>query len=237
MSFVLEYRETDPEGSFVASGAGLRYRYDADRRLLDVIERGRKSVVVRLDVREVHPRNVPSYTTYLEKINQIKALMYSNSRTVNLTRTLGRMRLSAIVQGDSLTAWYAYDLSRHRFADFSENFRTAFDLEQVYINQLRATGPADGHDYYAGTIKSRSGNMVSARAPTLPALLYLLAERTAQDLAGTEYRSDTAAQKLLSASLVLNTTARALDENFIPDSRIKTPEAPKLKAQFQLCRA
>ncbi|GJL84551.1 MAG: hypothetical protein DHS20C02_03260 [Micavibrio sp.] len=215
MSFTLLHQETDPQGSFTAWGTGFYYQYDACTNKLSVIQTEGDAHLMNVAL-DGFSSDALAYAAHLEKTTQIKALMFSDCTTIDLTKTFDTQKITAIVRSAAIFAGYALDLERHHFRRFSRGFRQSCSLGEVYINSLYQEDP--NTEFFKGFVKTKQGNAVCADGSSLTNILADLSDKIVQDLIAMEFGENhrRTAHKLLGASFKLSTTSRILDKNFIP---------------------
>lgn len=220
MSFTLKHRETDGFGSFKASGAGLHYEYDSDQALLDIIQKKGNRLILSIELEEEHPGEAFLFAKCLEKATQIKALTYSNFKTINLCKIMDSDKLPAIMANTTVLSRYAFDLKLSHFNRFACNFGKKFPQEEVYIN--RTLDEKENIEIFRGLFKTRHGHAVSAYKRTLSELLSTLSEKITIDLMTLEFgnRFRDSAESLVNVSYNLSTVARIVDEGFIPHNTL-----------------
>ncbi|MCF8495893.1 MAG: hypothetical protein K9G62_04405 [Alphaproteobacteria bacterium] len=170
------------------------------------------------------------YVKFLEKITVIKALIFSNHATANLTLTIDENRLPALLQNAAHLADHGYDLKTGRFEYFSGSFCRENGLGTLNLTRLRR--PDFRKDLYKADLQTCHGNSISADSDRLHCVLEKLARRTINDLVAAEYkyRTEKSAENLLYVSSRLSTLAHTLDDGFNPEEALR----PESRAEKEL---
>ncbi len=156
------------------------------------------------------------YIRYLDRANQIKALIFSNNKTVNLADTMNRSRIGAILTSTARTSYYAQCLSTAKFHLFSEIFLQEAGLRKIQIRKFVSTNQRDA--FYVARIQTMHNNSIRVRSCTIKGVIAALSEKTLRDLVTIEFGSPYkgAAQKLLRISSRLSSISAIMDMSFIP---------------------
>ena len=217
----MKYEKTCSQGSFTVWGTGFRYNYEAHNNIIDVAPLDENKAVAHLKCDHHIARNPLAYVKALNKTNQIKALMFSNNETIDLSQTMELERIGSLIKATANITRFAFDLDTHNFARFSSLFTKDFNLKRLKVKQFKSQ--EKGHDLFLGRIQTIHGNSVCARACTLVGLTARLSDRTLKDLMTMEFghNFNNSAHTLLDASSKLGTISRILDENFIPQHKLE----------------
>ena len=217
MGFTLDYRETDSRGSFVSWGAGFHYRYSPDALILDVLDAKSEKPLLYIDFDQYTARDPRAYLENLEKITQIKALMFSGNATIDLSESFDHPRLIAILENCARIARYSFDLQTNKFHRFSHYFCKDQMIDRVQIKKISSLDPSAS--FYVAKLKTLNAKSVTTRACTVPTILRNLSEQVIRELITGEfsYPFQNSSHNLLNLSSILSILSRVLDENFIPE--------------------
>lgn len=224
MSFTLDYKE-NREGFLTAWGTGLKYEYDTHDTMLRISRREKQKPLARFNF-DGHLSDDPlSYITALEKACQIKALMFSNNQTVDISKTLESERLKAILKSAARLSRYAYDLQTSKYERFCDAFARDFDLKAIKLKKFVSGNRAN--EFYVARIQTPHDNKICVRACTLAGITSALSEKTARDLITQEFghRFEQSAYNLVQVSSRLSALSCILDEHFIPSRKIVIRDA------------
>lgn len=221
MSYKLECRETS-QGSLIARGTGLDYKYNYETNSLKVIHRRKERALAKFTFDKVLSRDPLSYITSLEKANQIKALMFSNNQTVDLTETLDSEKLCAILKSTALLSRHAHDLKNLDFERFCDVFVGEFDLKKIKIKQFTSGDHKDA--FFIARIQTQHDNGICVRACTLTGITMAMSDRTIRDLITMEFghQFEGSAHNLLRLSSKLSSISYILDDDFVPSRKLST---------------
>lgn len=221
MSNTLEFRETS-QGSITAWGTGLNYNYDSELNSLDVTHRGDDTALARFNFDRDLSKDPLSYIQSLEKANQIRALMFSNNQTLDLTQTLDGERLSAILKSTATLSRHAHDLQALRFDRFCDALVGEFNLKKIKIKQFISGDETNA--FFIARIQTQHDNGICVRACTLTGMTMAMSDRTIRDLITMEFghQFEGSANNLLRLSSKLSSISHILDSNFVPAERISS---------------
>ncbi|MCB1652046.1 MAG: hypothetical protein KDI46_08340 [Alphaproteobacteria bacterium] len=213
----MSIRLSESHVAFTLKGTGFSYHYCPSDKMLSINDEAHTHTYISINCAKSAFQNPEEYLQYLDKTNQIKALMFSNNQTVNLAETLDKKRIPAILKHTTRTSLYAYMLQKRRYREFSYHFASDAGIQDIEIKKYTsATNP--GKNFYVGRLKTKQNNIVSARGNDIPELFASLSDRTIKDLIAIELRCthENAAQALLNASTKLGTISRVLDKAYHP---------------------
>ncbi|MGH1399037.1 MAG: hypothetical protein ACRBCT_07475 [Alphaproteobacteria bacterium] len=219
MGFELEYTKCSPD-SIIAQSTGLRYEYDTPNRAMSVTLRDQNCVMARFDFDSILSKDPLSYIRSFDKTCQIKALMYSNNRSIDLSDVMEAARLKAMLRNAARTSRYAYDLGQDNLKRFCKGFARDFDFKAINIKHFTS---GDGRQtFFVARLHTRHDNSVCVRACSLSGIMAALSQRTLHDLITMEFghRFGASADNLLIAASKLSAISYILDENFIPKREI-----------------
>lgn len=220
MSHELKFRETSSH-SFTARGAGLDYYYNHHINDLSITPREkRQEALAQFHFDELLSEDPHDYVSLLEKTFQIKALMYSCNKTLDITHTIDAVRLRPILYNASYTSRYAFDLKKKNFERFCALFAEEFDFKAIKVKPFSSEDHKN--TFFIARIQTKRDNAVNVRACTLAGIVAALSERTLRDLLTMEFghRFDGSAQRLLQASAKLSAIANLLDDGFRPSLQL-----------------
>ena len=211
---------------FKAWGKGFIYEYNAPRRELFITHALKGQLLVALPVDRRLSRRVHEYVRLLEKTTQIKALIFSNNNTVDLSQTFDNDKLIILLQSSAALAGYAFDLTFEKYRHFERNFCAQFGLLSLKIRKIESYGMED--DFYAGKLETLRKLTVDARHKSLNTTILSLSERILHDLIARELTlpSQSAAYSLLKISSELATIAHVINHDFDPMTKIIHEKAP-----------
>lgn len=218
---MLNYRDINPCGSFVAWGISFDYEYDKFNNTLNIVDSRRGKPLLSFDYCS-HLSQIPlNYISSIEKITQIQALILSNGNSIDLSDIYEGTRLVSFIESAIALSNYSWDLRREYFDSFNQHFSRDYDLKGVFFKRYRASVSSSG--FYAGELKTQRSRSVSASADTLHKTIESLSERALRDLAAEEYtnRFSQSAQNLLTVSSNLSIISKALDDNYTPKAKMK----------------
>ena len=212
--------ETNRDGSFIACGVGILYKYTAQTHTLEIFRQQKRTYLFNLPLESISRERVSFLIEKLDKAAQIKALMISNHKTNNLTLTISADKLPAILQSAYRLAFYALDAKTGEWQKLAYTICNDFALKQFKIKRFIC--PSAGTAYVRAAIKTYRDNEVTVREKNLPVMLKRLSEKVMQDLIMVEfaYRHDSHAHQLVSLSSKLATLGRVLDPAYEPKSQI-----------------
>jgi hypothetical protein len=215
----MDGKETFAQDSFEKQGSGFHYSYDGSRNTLSIASLERQKIFARLTFDYKLTKNPQTFVSALDKTNQIKALMYSNNQTLNLTETLDSEKVTSLLDITAQISRYTCDLLHQDYEIFSERFCRDFGLKSFEIT--KAIAPKNSHSLYSGQIKTQHNNAIAVQGPSLPALIHALSDRTVCDLITLEFGHTygNSAQNLLNASSKLSIISRVLDKGYTPTQR------------------
>lgn len=160
---------------------------------------------------------------YFDKAAQIKALMLSNSSTINLSQTMEPRRLQGIANTLFDHALFAVDLDAGKFRRFTATLAHIYDLKHFSVKHFTCTKSATA--YYRACLRTHNENELVGRSLTLPGILMTVSEKIISDLIALEFSTrNNSAQNLLSLSAKLATVGRILNDGFYPSMKIKQEE-------------
>ena len=224
MGFTLEHRETNRKESFIARSTTFFYQYCASKNQLGICDPDTKSVlrVITLDKRTVC--GPLQFVHNFDKSSKIKALIFSNNKTVRLAQTLDHERLMAILPNIERLTRYACKLKNEQFREFSKAFCQDFALQALHI---RKTEGGNGCDFYHAGVTSIHNHSIEARATSLHGILRETATKVMHDLVMMEYgfSHHGSAHNLLTVSSKLSTLSRILNEDYIPEFQLAPEHA------------
>ena len=233
MGFTLKYRETGSRGSFEAWGMGFSYQYNPEELVLDVRDSRKSKPLLYIDFDQPLSKNPFLYIETLEKTTQIKALMFSNNITNDLSEIFDDSRLVAILEEAARLGRYSFDLKQNKFYRFGHFFCEDLRLKRIQIKHISGIDPKDS--FYVAKLKTEHDNVVSSRACTLHGVMKDLSDKTLRDLITAEFghQFDGSAHNLLTVSSKLATISHILDERFVPLQKIKDtkPVSSAVEAQ------
>ena len=218
----MKYESVCSHGSFTSWGSGFKYHYEARDCAIDVTSADGYRALARLKPGSQICCDPFSYVETLNKTNQIKALMYSDNTTTNLADTLDDARLSSLIKITGHISYLAlYGLHCKNFNHFSTLFCRDFNLKSLIIKRL--SSDSQEKSFYLASITTQHNNSVCARSDNLSGLTTLLSNKILSDLIAVEFglNRDSSAQNLLGAASKLATIGRVLDNNFIPEEKLK----------------
>lgn len=209
------------QGSFTLPGAGFLFEYLAEQRMLNIRPLKSESVLARIKFDEYLAEDPLGYIQSLDKTNQIKALMYSNNASLDLSSIMEEHHMANLIEITARISRLAYDLNTKNFDRFSKLFCDDFDLKKLCIKSFKSGD--NSNKFYLARIQTKHNNTVSVRACTLSGLAAALSDKTLKDLMTMEfgYNYSHSAQHLLNVSSKLATIARVLDKNFIPEHKLE----------------
>ena len=199
MNAVLDYRETT-RGSFKAWGIGFSYNYNKDQHSLTVLHKETERLLTKIKLdRRLSQAPLP-YVEMLEKASQISALMVSNNRTVDLSKTIELQHMRPLLKNVARLSRYAFDLEYQYLSRFCRVFCKEFDIESLKIKQFSSNEIED--TFFIARMQTKNGNGISVRACTMTGIMAAMSDRTLRDLITMEFghRYENSAQNLLNAS-------------------------------------
>ncbi len=213
--------EQTSHGSFTAWGTGFTYEYDSSDCSLSIIRSERSKTLAHLSFDSALCKNPMGYVSLLEKATQIKALIFSNNQTIDLSETLDSFRLTPILKSAAILSRYAFDLDNARYHRFCRIFSEEYELKSVKLK--RFTSDNEENTFFIARIQTQHDNSVSVRACTLAGLTAALSDRTLRDLITMEFghRFEGSAHNLLKLSTRLSSLSCVLDDAFVPHEKIK----------------
>lgn len=221
---MVEHLETDQYGSFIAWGACFFYDYSApDYELKIHVKEGEKPLVTLAVGKRLH-KKIRQLVHYFDKAGQIKALMLSNSETINIAHTMEPRRLRGISNTLFDHALFALDLDAGKPKRFTATQAQIFDLKLFTMRHF--TCPRSSTAYYRACLRTHSDNELVGRSLNLHGILMTVSEKIISELIALEFNArNTSAQNLLSLSSRLSSISRILNEEFYPSMKIKDLEA------------
>ena len=223
------------QGSFTLRDIGLVYGFESENKIINISRASDNKALAYLAC-DRHISNAPlPFVQAISKTNQVKALMYSQNQTADLTEALTTDRLGGIIHATALVSKLAVDLEQAHYHRFTRLFCKSFDLENLKITQFQSH--SRNTSLFSARIYTKNGNSTLARADSLPNLLNSLAHNVLHDLMITEsrYHLGGCAQSLLNIASKLSTIACVLDTNFIPEHKVERLE--KLKTHLETIRS
>lgn len=226
----MKLKGTDTNGSFKAWGIGFLYIYDAKEKKLHILHAQSERPFIAIDFDDALSKRPDLYVRILEKTSQIKALVYSNNTTINLSETMDDKRLSAILMSAATLARYGYDLMEDNFSRFAETFGHDFSLRKIELHCIAQKN--DSSLPFAARLETRRSNEVKVQAATLPALLLALSDQIIRDIITLEfgYGEQSTAHLLLSMTSKLSELSFILNDRFSPEKKIAA--APEKSEKF-----
>ena len=166
------------------------------------------------------PHRTKVFVENLDRANQIKALIYSNNKTIDLTETIGSPRIGAILDSTASGSSYASALLEANFEEFTQRFVKDKGLKHMKIKKFLSNDRLSS--FYVGRLQTMHDNSVSVRNCTLSGLMAALSEKIIRDLIPLECGHDfkSASQTLLRASSKLSFIGAILDKDFIPENAL-----------------
>lgn len=220
---MVKHLETDQYGSFIAWGACFFYDYNAPNCELNIhVQEGEKPLVSLAVGKRLH-KKIRKLIHYFDKAGQIKALMLSNSETINIAQTMELRRLRGISNTLFDHALFALDLDAGKPKRFTAMQAEIFDIKLFSIKHFIC--PKSSTAYYRASLKTHSDNELVGRSLTLHGILMTVSEKIISELIALEFNTpNNSAQNLLSLSSRLSTISRVLNEEFYPSMKIKEQE-------------
>jgi hypothetical protein len=217
---VLKHQETDNRGSFEACGIGLNYIYDANSKVLDIIDARGNKPLIYIDFDTHLSKNSLEFVRLFEKTTQIRAIMLSNNQTIDLSETLDESRLCAILTTVASTARYCFDIESQKFKRFAKYFCNEYQVRSIEIGKIAGYDPESA--YFYSRLTTQHSNTAEARAASIPALLSSLSEHVIQDLLTKEfgYNLQAGAHSLLRVSHKLSVISCILNDSFVPANKL-----------------
>jgi len=212
--------ETDLHGSFIACGVGILYKYTAPTNTLEIFLRENRTYLFRMPIGERGAENIQALIHNFDKSVQIRALMISNHKTNDITKTLGAEKLQTIIRSAFKIGFYAFDAQIGEWDKLNLAIAQDFNLRKFKIKRLVC--PSAGTAYIRCGIETPRNNELTVRAKTPSGVIKVLSERIIQDLIALEfaYRTDSFAHQLVTLSSKLGTLSRLLDKNYIPAQNV-----------------
>ncbi len=216
MSITLEHRETDRKGSFIARGTSFYYQYCASKNRLNICHAETKSVLRSVTLEKRTLCNPLQFVHSFDKSSKIKALIFSNHKTVRLCNTLEGEKLLALLPNIERLTRYTCKLKNEQFRDFCKGFAQDFALQSIYIHKTEGN---NGLDFYNAGVTSIHNHSVEARATSLHGILRETATKVMHDLVMMEYgySHHGSAHNLLTVSSKLSTLSRIVNNDYIPE--------------------
>ena len=212
--------ETNRDGSFIACGVGIYYKYTARAKTLEIFRQLRRTYLFNLSLEHIERDDVPGLIRKLDKAAQVKALMISNHKTNNITDVIGADKMPALLQSAFKLAFYAHDAKAGNWPAFSLAITNDFALQQFKLKRFIC--PSAGSAYIRGAIKTFRDNEITVRAKNLEGVFKELSEKVMQDLILAEfaYRQDYQAHQLVSLSSRLAILSRIIDPAYYPKKQL-----------------
>lgn len=213
--------ETKQKDSFTVCGSGFRYEYASRNSTLTVKDNSANLEFLRLVFDQSISADPLGYIHRLDKANKIKALALSNNTTTNLTQTISASRINGILNSTVRASTYAYMLEMQDHSLFTNKFVQNTAFKNMSIKHFQSRSREDV--FFVGRIQTHNNMSINARGCTISTLLSSLSEKTARDLMTIELAEESrkTAQDLLNLSMRLRTISAIVDDNFIPENRIK----------------
>lgn len=212
----MKFEQVGPCGSLCAHGAGVFYEYKQNDSCLDITDTFHGDLLARLHFEPQDFADAKTYIWHLDRANKIRALSYSNNKTVNITETLDRRKVGAILKSTARNSFHAYNLHASDFTKFTSLFAEDNGLKCLKIKRFLSNDRLN--TFYVGRIKTHSDNQISVRAGNIPKLMGALSDSLVRDLVTLEYGCKSSAGGLLMASFRLKNLSRILDEDFVPEN-------------------
>jgi hypothetical protein len=216
MGFTLKFTETGSRGSFVSAGTGFHYHYNPDTLILDILDARSNRPLLFIDFDQYTAKDPRAYVESLEKTTQIKALMFSNNGTTDLSESFDDTLLFAILENCARIARYSFDLRTSRFHRFSHYFCKDQFIDRVQIKKITSRDPSAS--FYVAKLKTLTAKTVNTRACTIPTVMRNLSEQVIRELITAEFTHpfQNPAHNLLNLSSILSMLGRVLDDSFVP---------------------
>lgn len=214
---MLKYQDEKGDGSFYAAGTGLKYRYDGRKNALHISVGGSCNGLYTLFCPKRIQKNPQDFIYFLERASSIKALILSNNKTTDLTKTLNEERLKPILQSVFDIAIQSYDLHQENFDTFTDRLVAQYDLEDLQIKYMHST--RSGTSYYRLFIKTKSGHDAVIREKQIDHLIRSSARTISGDLIPLVLtgKKNTEGEKVLHLSTILGILGRILNKDFKPE--------------------
>ena len=227
MDDMFDDRELSNE-SFDVSGVGFHYNYNNKNKELSVTDIDTERLLTQWHLDDFLSRKPHSYVSLLEKATQIKALMVSNNRTVDLSKVMETHRMKHILKSVASLSHHAYDLKNLYLGRFGQRFAQENDLQSVKLKKFVSNNQEN--EFFIARVQTHNGNGICVRACTLTGMMAAMSDRTLRDLMTMEFglKFENSAQRLLNASSKLSSLSFVLDQNFVPKSRVMDSDSQKI---------
>ncbi len=221
ISFALRHREINSHGSFEAWGIGFHYEYDSDLKGLNIIHARSTRPLSYMSFDKKLSKSPLEFVKLLEKTTQVKALIFSNNKTVDLSETLDDARMSALLPGSALLAQQSFCFKNEALHKSEKKFCKDYSLKNFKIKRISADDSCKS--FYSGTLETQRCNSIYVRVTHLHDILNYFSEKIVSDLIAREtgYNLQSSAHTLLKMSYRLSVLARIIDESFIPLKKIE----------------
>lgn len=221
---MLEFQQADQPGSLRACGVGLTYYYDiVQNRVLVYLDK-KKSRLIKIQANENIKHDPKNYIRFFEKASQVKALIYSNHKSISLAETMDEDRLKSFLNTTHVLADTCLDLKNRSFEKFTQNLKALYKLDTIKLRQMHCN--STGSEYFRVSLKTKNNNEVVCRAMLLHGLLLTLSEKITRELIVAEFSmSDQAAHNLLALSSRLSILSRIYNDDYVPSVSLKSQES------------
>ncbi|MCK6418921.1 MAG: hypothetical protein L6Q57_08330 [Alphaproteobacteria bacterium] len=218
----MELEEADSRGCFKAHGKGFVYAVDPAARFVSIALRRDQSPLLTLSIDRRIASRAGDFLKFLERCTQIKALVFSNNHTIDLSETFDNDKLKILLQATANLALYTFDLYHGKYRSFERRFCRQFGILSFSIRKI--TGKDMEDDFYVARLETLRKSGVDCRQTTLYSALISLSEKILHDLIVRELSMPTqgAAYSLLKISAEVATIAQALNPEFIPAQKVIT---------------
>lgn len=163
--------------------------------------------------------NDPEFSELILKAQRIKALQYSNNKTIQLSETVNDRMLPWILAASARLARYACDLRRDKFGEFNAMFLKD-NKNLAHFEVRKITGYDSSSIFYVAEAKTASGNKVSASAPALHAIMSYLADRFVKEILPLEGNEETSGDSALRIAQTLSILSQILNDKFDPARKV-----------------
>lgn len=216
---------TESRGGFKTQGKGFVYSVDSAARQISIALLRDGSTLLTLPLDRRTALHAEEFLGFLERCTQIKALIFSNNHTIDLSETFDNDKLKILLQATAGLAMHVFDLNYGKYRSFERRFCRQFGLYALSIRKIPARSMED--DFYAARLETLRKTGVEARQTTLSGALISLSEKILHDLIVRELSMPTqsAAYSLLKISAELSTIAHALNPGFEPAHKVIAEKA------------
>lgn len=222
---MLQYRESTPSGSFVAWGISFEYEYDPLTRRLEVLDTRHKLPLLSFEYCK-HLKHLPlNFISTIDKATQIQALMLSADASVALSDIYDGVRLVSFIESAVKLSGLAWELKRHCYRNFSNDFTRIYNLREASICRFEPS--LTTKEFYRMGLKSENYTSGRATASTLHKTLRQAADVIVTDMAPDEYarRFEKSAQNLLCAATDLSIISKIIDDDYVPMNKLASRQA------------